>query len=347
MEVVMMSGKTVAKSSRLALAPRWFLLAVFAGAGFLSQASSQALPKDEQVVARVNGAALTEAQLADEIENLYPSNSAHGGLTPSKIEGIRAKALEEVIVEELAWQRAVKTHAVVPRAKARAEYTRLRAKYGAETFDRSMKSSNLTKEQYLLVLQRRMTLEQEFKRDVYLPARVSPQAVRVYYRKNRNKFLRPEQVHARLILAAVDANAGPEADRKAKEKIQKVYAELKAGKTFASLAEQYSDDFYRVKGGDIGWAHRGRLEPEFEKVAFSLPVGKFSEPFRTKYGYSVMKVEERQAAHQMSYQEVRQMLKAELEQKKLQELRQAWVAKLKKGAQIEIVQEKQAPHAAQ
>jgi parvulin-like peptidyl-prolyl isomerase len=342
-----MNGKGVLRGSRLTLATRWFLFAVLTGAGLLSQASSQALPKDEQVVARVNGTALTEGQLADEIENLYPSNSAHGGITPSKMEEIRAKALEEVIVEELAWQRAVKTHAVVPRAKARAEYARLRVKYGAEAFDRSMKASDLTQEQYLGVLQRRMTLEQEFKRDVYLPSRVRSEAVRAYYRQNRKKFLRPEQVHARLILAAVDTKGGPDSDRKAKEKIQKVYAELKAGKDFASLAQEYSDDFYRVKGGDIGWAHRGRLEPEFEKVAFSLPVGKFSEPFHTKYGYSVMKVEERQPAHQMSYQEVRQMLKAELEQKKLQELRQAWVAKLKNGAQIEIVQEKHAPHAAQ
>lgn len=342
----MIVGRRIVRTSRLASAPRWLLLAIFAGTGFLSQASSQALPKSEHVAARVNGTALTEAQVAEEIENLYPSNSAHGGLKPSKIGEIRAKALEEIIVEELAWQRAVRTHAVAPRAQVRAEYARLRAKYGATTFDRSLAESHLTKERYLSVLQRRMTLEQEFKRDVYLPSRISAQAVRAYYMQNKEKFERPEQVRARLILAAVDAKGGPDADRQAKDKIQKVYAELQAGKDFGSLAEQYSDDFYRVKGGDLGWAHRGLLEPDFEKVAFSLPVGKFSEPFRTQYGYSVMKVEDRQTAHQMSYEEVRPMLKAELEQKKLQEIRKAWVAKLKKGAQIEIMPPVQAAQAA-
>jgi parvulin-like peptidyl-prolyl isomerase len=190
-----------------------------------------------------------------------------------------------------------------------------------------------------------MTLERMIKRNVVRPSRVDPQALRSYYRQNREKFQRPAQVHARLILAAVDPQAGVAAELKAYEKIRKVYQEIQAGEDFALLAEQYSDDFYRVKGGDVGWMHRGRLEPDFEKVAFSLEVGKTSEPFRTAYGYNLMKVEGREPAQQMKFKEVRRALKAELEQKRMLELRRAWVEQLKKGAQVEILDEPSAPRA--
>ena len=116
-----------------------------------------------------------------------------------------------------------------------------------------------------------------------------------------------------------------------------IYQQSQAGKDFGALAEQYSDDFYKIKGGDLGWVHRGRLEPDFEKVAFSLPVGKVSEPFRTQYGYNLIKVEDRQPAKQMKFADVRVVLKAQLEEERARALRKALVEDLKKGARIETV----------
>ena len=126
------------------------------------------------------------------------------------------------------------------------------------------------------------------------------------------------------------------AEQKAKEKIEKVCQELKAGKDFGLLAEQYSDDYYAVKGGDLGWQHRGQLDPEFEKVAFGMQAGKFSEPFRTDYGYNLMKVEGHELERLMGFDEVRPILKAQLEKDKYEDLRASWIAQLKKDARIEI-----------
>jgi len=292
----------------------------------------------DRAVARVNGVAITEAALRDEVEALFPSNSAHGGIRPEKLQELRAKALDELIVQELAYQQAVKTQTVVPMTQVRAEYERIRKKYGAPAFDSALQARGLTRQRYLKALQRRMTLERLTRRKVFLPSRQSPTALRAYYQHNLKKFERPEQVHTRLILAAVDPPADAEAERKAREKIDKVYRELRAGKDFAALAEKYSDDFYRVKGGDVGWMHRGSMDPEFEKLAFSLPVGQFSAPFRTPYGFNILKVEGREPARLMAFEEVRAKLKAELEEKRFEELRQAWTEQLKKGARIEYVE---------
>ena len=291
-----------------------------------------------RVVARVNGVAITEAAMQDEIEVLYPSNSAHGGIRTEKLQELRAKARDELIVEELAYQQAVKNRAVVPMTQVRAELERIRKKFSAQGFDSSLQARGLTRQQYLKALQRRMTLEQLTREKVLLPSRQGPAALRAYYQNNLKKFERPERVRTRLILAAADPNAGAEAERKAREKIDKVFQELQAGKDFAALAQQYSDDFYRVKGGDVGWMHRGSMDPEFEKLAFTLPIGQFSAPFRTPYGFNILKVEAREPAKLMTFEEAQAKLKIELEEKRFGELRQAWVAQLKKGARIEFVE---------
>ena len=290
-----------------------------------------------KIVARVNGSTITEIDVQNEIEMLYPTGGAHGGMRADKMQELRTKAIDELVVQELAYQRALRNGTAVPRAEMLVEYRRVRAKYGIQAFNDSLKNSGLTLAKYQKELQRRMTIQRLFERKVARPSRYSEGALLAYYRKNKQKFQRPEQVHARLILASIEKNAKPEQERAAKEKIDKVYAELKAGKDFGLLAEQYSDDFYKVKGGDLGWTHRGRLEPVFEKVAFSLPVGKYSEPFRTEYGYNVMKVEEKQPAKQMTFADVKANLKRDFETKKMSELRSTLVADLRKGATVEIL----------
>jgi len=312
-------------------------LALSAQAAVFGQVSGSRAAHRDEVVARVNGAAITAADLSAEVETIYPSGAGHGGLAPEKMKEIRSKALEELVVRELAYQQAVKLKAVVPMAQTQAEYQRLRQKLGAAAFDRDLQASGLTSQQYLKQLQRQMTLERLMREKIVVPSRVGSTALRAYYDQNLNKFQRPEQVHARLITVSVDPQAKPEEVAKAKSKIEAAYRELQGGKDFGSVAEQYSDDLYRVKGGDLGWLHRGRLEPDFEKVAFSLAVGKFSEPFQTPYGYSLMKVEGREPARQMAFAEISQALQQELEQKKMLELRSAWVEQLKKNARIEIV----------
>lgn len=290
-----------------------------------------------EVVARVNGVAITAAQLRDESENLYPTNMAHGGMRPESIAQVQRKALDELIIHELVWQDAVANKTVVPMARVRAEYQRLRAKYGARRFARSLADNGVTVEKYLANLQRRMTLERAFRQKVVAPSRLTPAAVRAYYEANRKKFEKPESLKARLILASIDDPKNAQQEKAAREKIQKVHAELKAGKPFAALAEQYSDDFYKVKGGDLGWVHRGRLEPDFEKVAFALKPGTYSEPFRTAYGYNILLVEAREAARQVPYAQVSKVLKYDLEQKNIQQRRAAWNEELRRNAKVEIV----------
>lgn len=78
-----------------------------------------------------------------------------------------------------------------------------------------------------------------------------------------------------------------------KEQAEKVREEILAGKDFAQAAKEVSKCPSGAKGGDLGYFGRGMMVPEFEKAAFSLPVGQISEPVQTQFGWHLIEVTDR------------------------------------------------------
>jgi len=65
--------------------------------------------------------------------------------------------------------------------------------------------------------------------------------------------------------------------------------EIIHGEPFEDLARKYSQDpGTRDRGGDLGFVRRGTLVPEFESVAFTLPIGDISAPVKTVFGYHLI-----------------------------------------------------------
>ena len=65
------------------------------------------------------------------------------------------------------------------------------------------------------------------------------------------------------------------------------------GEPFGSLAEKYSLDPSKNRGGDLGWVKRGSLVKNFETVAFTLDPGVVSEPIETELGYHIIETLEK------------------------------------------------------
>ena len=65
---------------------------------------------------------------------------------------------------------------------------------------------------------------------------------------------------------------------------------IKNGEKFGKLAKELSIDSGSAKrDGSLGYFSRGKMVKEFENAAFSLEVGKISEPIKTQYGYHIIK----------------------------------------------------------
>ena len=73
-----------------------------------------------------------------------------------------------------------------------------------------------------------------------------------------------------------------------------IIARLAKGAKFEDLARQYSDDFSKKNGGDIGYIVAEMMPPEFTAAAFALGKGEYTKkPVVTPAGVYVLKVTEK------------------------------------------------------
>ena len=152
---------------------------------------------------------------------------------------------------------------------------------------------------------------------------VSPQKIcRAYYDQHRDDYRVPEQVNVSHILIKTplpgpDGKVDPKGVEEARKKAEDVLKQLKAGGNFADLAKKYSEDPGSGKnGGSLGWIGRGRTVPEFEKAAFSLAKGATSDLVQSSYGFHIIRVDDKQAAHVKTLDEVKDQIEGSIKQQK-------------------------------
>ncbi|UCF95021.1 MAG: peptidylprolyl isomerase [Desulfobacterales bacterium] len=295
---------------------------------------ADALPKP---VAKVNGMILTEIDLEEALNEIMPAGVFHGGFSSKKRAKYRPQAFENMIEKELFFQEALKKGLKVDEEVIKTERDRTVKRFGDEKkFQAALKEAGLTDEQYQEKLKKKQLVKRLITVEVENKAQATEEEIKDYYQRNEQKFMRPEARRLTHILIHVKPEATAEERKLKRARAQEVIDKINAGGDMSALAWDYSEGPYRVKGGDMGLVHRGRLYPDLEKEVFQLEPGRLSGIIETIHGYHIVRVNEVKPPEQLSLGDVHDKIRKELTGKNEKQIREALADKLKAEARIEI-----------
>lgn len=134
---------------------------------------------------------------------------------------------------------------------------------------------------------------------------VSEEEIKAFYEENPHHFQKGETVSAKHILVSEE------------EECNKILAAIKSGeKTFEDAAKESSTCPSGQKGGDLGAFGKGQMVKEFEDAAFAAEIGDVVGPVKTQFGYHLIKVEAKNEASVVPFEEVRFQIEKTLVQQK-------------------------------
>jgi peptidyl-prolyl cis-trans isomerase SurA len=109
-----------------------------------------------------------------------------------------------------------------------------------------------------------------------------------------------------------------------------------AGESFATLAKEFSEDIgSAMEGGELGWTTPGQLVGAFQKAMDTTAKGAISDPFKSRYGWHIVMVEDRR--NQDVTDEMRRtMARNFLHEKKFQDELDAWLRRIRDEAFVDI-----------
>jgi peptidyl-prolyl cis-trans isomerase C len=288
------------------------------------------------VVARVNGEAINRADLEKAVSEI----EARAGkpMPADQRDRVLRAVLDQLIGYRLLVQETAARKTAVPDADVEARIGQIRSQFPSEeVFQQQLQQRKMTLEQLRIDTRAGMQIIVMLQAELDAKTAVTPEQVNDFYVKNPAAFQQGERVKASHILVRVQANADPAEREKARAKAAGLLADVKAGKDFAAIAKQYSDDpGSGAEGGDLGFFQRGQMVPPFEQAAFALSVGQTSDLVTSDFGFHIIRVTDRQPGRTQTLDEVRPEIEQHLIDQNREQQTRLFVETLKAKGKVEI-----------
>lgn len=239
---------------------------------------------------------------------------------------IQKQILDILVDQKLYEQQAEKLGVKVTDQEVENEVNRTKKRFPSEAeFAKALKDAQMTLDDLREFTKNRL-LQERVNNKVVGKITVTDAEMQDYYEKNKDQFKDPEQVKVSHILV------------KTEDEAKKIRAEIVGGLDFAEAAKKYSTDAAtKTKGGDLGFVQKGVMAAEFEQAAFALGIGEVSQPVKTQFGWHLIKVFEKKAERQKTYDEVKESLKQMLEAQKKSDKIQKWLEGIRKKSKIQTL----------
>jgi parvulin-like peptidyl-prolyl isomerase len=237
-----------------------------------------------EVAAKVGSREITLKQVDSTIKQQLDSSGNNASLTPAELVAARLSVLDKLIQEEALFQRAQKENLVPDDSKVNQEVQKRKqdASVTEEQYQNQIKQAGFTEEEVRDQVRRQLAINELTERQ---KARVSAPTdgdIEKYYSDHKAEFKAERGADISVIAVSPNNNGG---DPGAEQKIRAIYAQLRSGADFATVASQKSEEqSSAIRGGRLGFASEAGLKQSFPGVPdiatriMSLTEGQYTEP---------------------------------------------------------------------
>lgn len=291
--------------------------------------------------ATVNGVALEKWEVKRELSGLITGGSYHRRVSQERRAELERQAVDLLITKEVKLQWAQRTGLVVDIGPAEQALGRVRARFAST-------------QAYLGALRQMGIAEDDFRRvfvrdtistavdSLVMAAEPAPTDAEIeeYFLSHDQEFRRPETRRVVHMFFPVSPSASSaEWERveleavKIGERVRNNQIELLAvvAGTIDDLAPKYRDQV-----GDLGFVHRGALQPEVDEQVFAAEVGEVRGPIRTIYGFHLLQVLEVGVPGQLSLSQVHDAIEQLVHEERMSKALTAFEKAERAAAEIEI-----------
>ena len=291
-------------------------------------------------VARINGTEIGRADFERQMERTKSRFQRAGRqIAPALEMRLKENLVRKLVEEELIEQKAKSEGVTVTAEELAAKVTEHKTRFGSDkAFQSFLERTNQTEADVKADLEKNLLRDKLFAK-LLAASEPTDEDAKKYFDDNIEKYKQKEQIKASHILFKVEKDTADK-DKKAKlAEAKKVLVEAKkASVDFGELAKKYSEGPTKERSGDLGTFSRGRMVAAFEDAAFAAKAGDVIGPVETQFGYHVIKVYEKTAEKQRTFDEVKDSILTSLKARQKSKATRELLDTLKSTAKVEILE---------
>jgi parvulin-like peptidyl-prolyl isomerase len=295
----------------------------------------------EQIIAKINGDIITKSDL-DRERRTVEMQLRQRGMTPQQV----AEAMKEQ--EKNILRSRIDNLLLVQRGKEMninvdSEVTKYLGQIQAdskiaepEKFQQYIREqTGMSYEDFRQETRNGILTQRVIGQEVSSKVNVTRAEIEDYYTKNKEKFVREEQVFLREILISTqdkDAAGVAAAEKKARD----IVARARKGERFADLVRDNSDAQTAKEGGSLGSWKKGDLSEAIVKAIWDKARGYVADPIKVPAGFEIIRVDEHFKEGQATLAEVENEIKERIYMPRMEPKVREFLTELRMNAFLEI-----------
>lgn len=245
----------------------------------------------DAIVAVVDEGVILESELVDKLTLVKRDLRQRGTKIPPDDVLVR-QILESLIMDKIQEQMAERGGIKADEEMVRAQVQQIaeRNRMTIDEFRQNLASEGFAYADFLDQVRKDIIIKRLRGSQVYSQIKVSEREVDNYLKeKGVSGGTDPDYLLGHILIATPRA-ASAEDVQKAKERADKLVADIKNGTDFRQAALTSSDDDQALKGGDLGWRKKSQIPALFVEYVDKMKEGDLVGPIRSASGYHIIKL---------------------------------------------------------